>query len=184
MTLKTKLRLGGCCFLLFIAGVFYVNSEHDFIVSQRAMTEVAEGGRQGETAAPFSLKNAAGELIHLEDYSGKKVLLFFFTSWCEICSEQWLTLEAAAKNGLLDNVEVVALNLTKEERNSDDVRRYLQSLPLAKAEVLLDEAGDVQKMYQVIGVPTILLLNPSQLIEARGHFLTLENMRESRFFTE
>ncbi|MFA9555816.1 peroxiredoxin family protein [Evansella sp. AB-rgal1] len=183
MVSRHRLQAGLLCFILFIAGAFYIKSNHEFAISQRAMTEVSEGVEQGEKAISFSLQSTEGEEVSLDDFDGEKVFMFFFTTWCQVCSEQWEQLEIAQKEGFIDNINIIAVNLSKEERKKSDVGEYVKYIMLENANVLLDGAGHVQDLYHVFGIPTGLLINEAGVIEKRFHNLvSVEDIVNDNFF--
>ncbi|MCD8508558.1 MAG: TlpA family protein disulfide reductase [Bacillus sp. (in: Bacteria)] len=181
--MKRKLQLGILFFSLFIAGAFYLSSNHELVVTQRAMTEVSEGVNQGEKATSVPLQSLTGEELSLGDFQGKKVYLFFFTTWCSICSEQWGQLEIANQEGMLDDAVIVAVNLTKLEHRVEDVRGYAQRIPFDNVTFLLDQDGEMQDLYHVMGVPVSLLINKDGIIETRvDGFFSIEKMVERGMF--
>ncbi|MDG5789142.1 TlpA disulfide reductase family protein [Evansella sp. AB-P1] len=182
---KHRLQWGVLCLVLFISGAFYLQSDHEFALTQRTMSEVSEGIQQNEKATPFSLKTMDGEIIHLQDFTDEKVFLFFFTTWCHICAQQWEQLEIAQKEGILDDTKVIAINLTKAERSKRDILSYAESLPISDdLVILLDSEGEVQDLYQVYGIPTGLFIDKDGVIDKRFHELvTVEKMIEEDFFT-
>ncbi|UCZ51959.1 TlpA family protein disulfide reductase [Bacillus shivajii] len=181
--LKRKLQWMLLAFILFIGGVMYVQSDHEWALTQRTMTEVSEGVQQGDKMTPFHLGNAEGQEVYVTGNNNENMFLIFFTSWCHVCSEQWEQLDAAKSEGLLEHVKVIPVNLTGSERSEGTVAQYIQELPISSDQVLLDRDEVVQKQYEVVGVPTILLINEEGVIEERSHgMMTLEKMRESNFF--
>ncbi|MDQ0255406.1 peroxiredoxin [Evansella vedderi] len=183
--MKGKIQWGILCFVLFISGAFYLQSNHEWALTQRAMTEVSEGVQQGEKASPLTLNNLSGEQVNLSDFKGENVFLIFFTTWCHICGEQWGQLELAKKGGLLDDVQVIAVNLTKGERNVDNVIAYTESITLDDVVFLLDEEGAAQDLYHVYGVPISLIIDKEGIIETRvDGFFTVEKMLESQIINK
>ncbi|WP_179298831.1 TlpA family protein disulfide reductase [Evansella halocellulosilytica] len=180
---KKKMQWVILAFVLFVGGFMYVQSDHEWALTQRAMTEVAEGVYEGEQFPSFTLENVDGEEVVVTADHDERMLLFFFTSWCHVCSNQWEQISIANDEGLLENVTIVPVNLTSSEQSEGDVGQYIEQLPVPSANVLLDRDGDVQDKYEVFGVPTVLFLNEEGVIEKRSHgLITLDDFRESDFF--
>lgn len=180
---KRKLQLFALFFILSAAGAFYMNSSHDLALTQRTMSEVAGGSENGDKAPDFALKNLAGETVELSGFSGEKVMLLFFTTWCHVCAEQWNELDLALSEGLMENINIVAVNLTKEEQSKNNVLQYAESLLSSNVTVLMDEEGAAQEKYKVFGVPTVLLIDEEGIIDSRLHSLTTrEDISGKAFF--
>lgn len=147
------------------------------------MTEVSEGIKQGEKATPIMLRSLTGEQVSISDYQGKNVYLLFFTTWCDICSEQWEQLQIAKVEGLLKNTQIVAVNLTKLEHRIEDVKNYAERIPFDNVTFLLDENGEIQNDYHVLGVPVSMLINRDGIIDSRiDGFFSIEKMMEHGMF--
>lgn len=46
------------------------------------------GGKSGQTAPDFELKDLNGRPVHLSDFRGKAVVLNFWATWCPPCKEE------------------------------------------------------------------------------------------------
>ncbi|MBM7631535.1 peroxiredoxin family protein [Geomicrobium sediminis] len=112
----------------------------------------------------FTLTSTDGEQIELSDFDGKRKLAVFFTTWCEVCQEEIAEL-ALTYDELVDkNVQVLAINMTHEERSKEEVKVIGEQLPYP---VLYDEGGSVSKQYGVLGVPLTVLLDEKNEESAR-----------------
>lgn len=88
----------------------------------------------------FTLTSTDGEQIELSDFDGKRKLIVFFTTWCEVCQEEIAEL-ALTYDELVDkNVQVLAINMTHEEQSKEEVKVIGEQLPYV---VLYDEGGSV-----------------------------------------
>lgn len=66
--------------------------------------------RGGEPVPPMQCATVNGEPFSLEDYRGKKIVLYFFAPWCQVCGMNWGAIQRA--EGLLgDSAEVVPVML-------------------------------------------------------------------------
>ena len=73
------------------------------------------GFKPGDTPPDFELATLSGELVRLSDYKGKKVILNFWASWCGPCKAEMPHMEKYyKKNKDAENVEIIAVNLTKQ----------------------------------------------------------------------
>src|SRR5690606_24244618 len=72
-------------------------------------------------APDFELVNLSGEKVRLSDYRGKKVFLNFWATWCGPCEIEMPYMESYyKKNKDLENVEIIAVNMTKREGNVEN----------------------------------------------------------------
>ncbi|MBU9713269.1 peroxiredoxin family protein [Evansella tamaricis] len=184
MSLKGRLQIGLMFFILFLTGAFYMQSNHDLALTQRTMTEVSEGLQNGERAPGFSLETLTGEPVNTRDFEGEKIVIFFFTTWCHNCSEQWLQLEWAKKNGFLNNIQIIGVNLTTLESTQHDISDYVSSIPIEGVPILLDKEGEVQELYEIIAVPTSFMIDSNGIIQGRNlGIIPVETIKENDFFS-
>ena len=124
----------------------------------------AAGGLSAQTlgspAPDFTLQTLAGGTASLSDYTGRPVFLNFWASWCTPCRGEMSDIIAAYNAHHAGGLEVLAINLTDQERMRD-VREFVQAFQMPFP-VLLDQKGKVRKHYALHGVPT------SVFIDARG----------------
>ncbi|MBL7003114.1 MAG: TlpA family protein disulfide reductase [Gammaproteobacteria bacterium] len=108
-------------------------------------------------APNFSLVNAAGTQVSLNDYKGKVVLIDFWASWCIPCRLSFPWMNDMQQKYQRQGLEVVSINLDKEPAER---QRFLKKYN-AKFTVLIDAEGKTPEQYKVLGMPTSYLLNRS-----------------------
>jgi peroxiredoxin len=117
-----------------------------------------------EKAPDFVLRDLNGRKFRLSDFRGKQpVLIIFSATWCTFCREEiphFKSIHAAyAKQGL----EIVNIDIQEsKEKVAKFTARY--GLPYR---VLLDEDGDVAGIYDIRGVPSMVLVDPNGNILCR-----------------
>ena len=111
----------------------------------------------GAVAPDFSLKTLAGDTVSLSHLRGRPVFLNFWATWCKPCRGEMTDIIAAYDAHHTAGLEVVAINLTDQERMKD-VRTFVHELRLPFP-VLLDEKGKVRKTYRLRGVPTSVFID-------------------------
>src|SRR6266487_5786697 len=112
----------------------------------------------GAVAPDFSLKTLAGDTVTLSHLRGHPVFLNFWATWCKPCRGEMSDIIVAYDAHHTAGLEVVAINLTDQERMKD-VRTFVHELRLPFP-VLLDEKGKVRKTYRLRGVPTSVFIEP------------------------
>jgi len=115
----------------------------------------------------FTLPDAGGKTVSLGQFIGRKpVLLIFWATWCPQCKESVPDINRMhrepAENG---NVQILALDFMESPAK---VNSFLSARMVAFP-VLLDRKGIVARMYQVVGIPTYILIDRKGKVVYRGH---------------
>ena len=105
-------------------------------------------------APNFSLPKTYGGRVDLASYSGRPVLLVFWTTSCPICRRELPMLDRMEPEFSSKGISVVTIQLG----DRDDGRQYLSSnrIDLTSA---YDSEGDVARDYNVSGVPKFVLVD-------------------------
>jgi peroxiredoxin len=128
---------------------------------------------QANTIAPeFTLTDVDGQTVSLKDYHGKGVILFFFTTWCPHCQEQFPMLISSYQALQNDGFDLLAIDAGESATKAKSYTQR-QNVPF---KVLVDSATEVTKAYGIMGVPTFLLVDKDGLVVFEGHALP-ENYR-------
>jgi len=116
----------------------------------------------GSPAPKFTLKTLAGGTASLSDYTGRPVFLNFWASWCKPCRGEMSDIIAAYDAHKNEHLQVLAINLTDQERMAD-ARRFADEFQMPFP-VLLDEKGKVRKRYALRGVPTSVFIDAQGIV--------------------
>lgn len=106
-------------------------------------------------APDFSLKNLQGKVFKLSNQRGKPVLIFFGTTWCPSCRGELAPYKEIYDTYTKRGMEVTYINIM-EPRGK--VAAFAKNNALV-FNILLDESGDVASSYNVVGVPTMVLID-------------------------
>lgn len=118
------------------------------------------------TAAPdFTLKDVQGKIFRLSARRGKPVLIFFGTTWCPGCRAEVPKYKNIYETYAPRGLEVIYINIMEPAKK---VSRFVQANALPYR-TLLDEDGSVANVYNVIGVPMIMLVDKNGYIVKVGH---------------
>jgi peroxiredoxin len=119
-----------------------------------------------ELRAPdFSLKDLNGKVFKLSSQRGKPVLLFFGTTWCPSCRKQLPLYKEIYGKYSGRGLEVIYINIMEPKGK---VAKFVRANALP-FRTLLDESGEVANNYEVIGVPTIIVIDREGKIIKASH---------------
>ncbi|WP_374963783.1 redoxin domain-containing protein [Lysinibacillus sp. RS5] len=137
----------------------------------KEMDEQKIGLKNGDIPPDFTLTSLDGDEVTLSDLRGKKVVLNFWATWCPPCKAEMPHMqkyyEQYAKE---DNVEIIAVNLTKDEHDFtvdekiDTVMTFRDSFELTFP-ILLDQEREVSPQYNVMTIPTTYFIDSKGYIQ-------------------
>jgi len=129
-----------------------LGSEVDFLATK-------EGLAKGEVAPDFELTTLDGKEVRLSDYQGKKVILNFWATWCPPCRAEMPDMQNYFEEQAdRENVEILAVNLTTEDRGIDKVQSFVREYELTFP-VPMDTSGEIGSVYQAVTIPTSYILD-------------------------
>ena len=112
-----------------------------------------------EKAPDFTLKNTEGEEVSLSDFSGKIVLIEWFTTWCTKCREAFPEIKPyfnkINKEYAEKDVVVMAINLDKKK--PEKIAAFAKKKGMEYM-LLLDADGKTGKSYSLKTLPLILII--------------------------
>ena len=121
----------------------------------------------GSLGVQANQANSANEVVDLSKYKGKVVYLDFWASWCVPCRKSFPWMNKMRDRYSAENLAIVAVNLDKEAHLA---QAFLKQHP-ANFDVLFDAEGRSAKKYQIPGMPTSILFDPSgKVISAHSGF--------------
>lgn len=99
----------------------------------------------------FSATSIEGNIVSLNQYRNKPVLIYFWATWCPICKFHKQTIE-----DLSQDYNVITVASWSED--IDEVRDYFSSTALKQA-TLYDPDGELAKRYGITAVPSFFILD-------------------------
>ena len=116
-----------------------------------AMTASAVSG----IAPDFALQSRDGSSVSLADLRGQVVMINFWATWCGPCREEMPHLEALHQRYSALGFTLLGVNV---EENSADAVSWLEETPVSFP-VLFDPQNHVSKLYDVVAMPSTVLVD-------------------------
>lgn len=109
-----------------------------------------------QAAAPdFTLKSNSGENLKLSELRGQVVLINFWASWCGPCRQEMPLLDQIYQQYKPLGFTVLGVNV---EENPNQAYLLLNKVPVSFP-VVFDGTNSVSKMYNVIAMPTTVIVD-------------------------
>jgi cytochrome c biogenesis protein CcmG/thiol:disulfide interchange protein DsbE len=108
----------------------------------------------GDRSPAYAVRTLAGDSVRVG--AGTPVLLNVWATWCTSCREEMADLAAIDRTYAPRGVKVLAVSV--DQGDGTRVKRFVDAerLPFAVAH---DPAGEVQRIFQVVGVPETYLIS-------------------------
>ena len=120
---------------------------------------------QTPSAPDFTLKDLDGKTFRMSAQRGKPVLIFFGTTWCPACRTEIPKYRKIQETYSPKGLVVIYINIMEP---ASKVSRFAKANSI-NYRVLLDEDGSVGTLYNVIGVPMMVLVGPDGVIAKITH---------------
>ncbi len=109
----------------------------------------------GSPAPDFTLKSRSGENTKLSELRGEVVMVNFWASWCAPCRQEMPLLEELHERYADLGFTLLGVNV---EEDSSAALDMLKEIPVTFP-VLFDTRNTVSKLYNVIAMPTTVILD-------------------------
>lgn len=149
------------CAVVLIASIFTLPS--DIKAANPKQLDITK--LTNEIKAPdFVLTDLKGQQFRLSNHKGKNpVLIIFSTTWCTFCVQEIPNFKSLHATYAKQGLEIVNIDIQEpKERVAKFAAKH--ELPYR---TLLDLDGTVSGVYEVRGVPTMILVDKNGLIVCR-----------------
>jgi len=129
------------------------------LLSCMAVAAPAGKVRVGDPAPDLSLADLDGNVVSLSRLKGSVVLLRFWATWCPTCRQEMPLLEEVSRDHAGKAI-VLGINLGERKKK---VAAYRAEAGLSFP-ILLDPRGKAASGYDVLALPTTLIVDPGGLL--------------------
>ena len=96
-------------------------------------------------------------LLDLNKYQGKLILMNFWATWCAPCKEEMPSLDLLTDNENLDNLRIFPINVGKDSNKK--ALEFFKNLGIKNLKVYFDPPETLAKKFGLRGIPTTILFN-------------------------
>lgn len=121
-----------------------------------------------DVAVDFKLLDLGGKEIAFTGSSGKPALLFFWATWCPFCRDELPHLQKQYPDLRKAGIDVLAIDVGESRER---VEKFLSKKDKLEFPILLDSDSHVASAYNLVGIPTFILIDAKGKIKSRSHNL-------------
>jgi peroxiredoxin len=129
----------------------------------------------GDPARDFALQDVDGNLVQLSELNGRPLILNFWATWCPPCLVEMPDLQATYERHQSDGLMILAIN---REETAVTVREFFYDELDLTFTPLLDETGDVARLYGIVNYPTSIFVDEDGVVTAVHRGLMTEEQIE------
>ncbi|MDC1032681.1 TlpA disulfide reductase family protein [Candidatus Pelagibacter sp.] len=101
--------------------------------------------------------NSKKELVKLNDFKGKLVMLNFWATWCAPCKEEMPSLDTLRINPNLNNIKIFPINIGKDSLGKS--QKFFDELNIKNLKIYFDNPVTLAKILSLRGLPTTIIFN-------------------------
>ena len=105
----------------------------------------------------IEFKNNFNEIIKLNDYKGKLVILNFWATWCAPCREEMPYLDTLQSIDKLENLKIFPINVGKEK--NEKAEKFFLELKIKNLNIYFDDTVKLANLFSLRGIPTSVIIN-------------------------
>ena len=105
----------------------------------------------------IEFKNNFNEIIKLNDYRGKLVILNFWATWCAPCREEMPDLDKLQSINKLENLKIFPINVGKEK--IEKAEKFFLELKIKNLDIYFDDSVKLANLFSLRGIPTSIIIN-------------------------
>jgi peroxiredoxin len=119
-----------------------------------------------EPAPNFALPSSTGGPVSLEDLRGQVVMINFWATWCGPCRQEMPHLEALHQRYESLGFTLLGVNV---EDDAEGARKWLAEHAQVTFPILFDSRNEVSKLYDVIAMPSTVIVDRTGAIRFVHH---------------
>ena len=105
----------------------------------------------------IEFKNNFNEIIKLNDYKGKLIILNFWATWCAPCREEMPYLDTLQSIDKLGNLKIFPINVGKEK--IEKAEKFFSELKIKNLDIYFADTVKLANFFSLRGIPTSVIIN-------------------------
>ncbi len=121
----------------------------------------------GDIAPGFELQDVAGNIVNIDNYRGRWIILNFWATWCPPCRAEIPGLIKFYNSSDKEKIVLLGINASRTEKPDGNLNSYIEDFMQKNGmtfPVLLDIRGSVSSAYGATSIPTTVVISPRGIV--------------------
>ena len=97
------------------------------------------------------------EIVKLDNYKGKLVILNFWATWCAPCIEEMPSLDRLQTSPAFNNLEIIPINIGRD--GIEKSKNFYKKLKIKNLKIYFDKDVELANQFLLRGLPTTVFIN-------------------------
>jgi len=105
----------------------------------------------------IKFEKSSEEVINLNDFRGKLVIINFWATWCIPCRDEMPLLDELQGLSEFNNLKIFPINVGKEKIKK--IEKFFSELKIKNLELYFDNSSNLANSFLLRGIPTSVFVN-------------------------
>ena len=122
--------------------------------------------KQSKKIDNIEFENLSGNIVNLQNFKGKLIIINFWATWCAPCREEMPSLDKLKIDEELENLKIFPINVGQEEiSKSED---FYKDYKIKNLDIYHDQSLNLPNKFLLRGLPTTVFIDKNGLEFARA----------------
>ncbi len=122
--------------------------------------------KQSKKIDNIEFENLSGNIVNLQNFKGKLIIINFWATWCAPCREEMPSLDKLQIDEELENLKIFPINVGQEKiSKSED---FYKDYKIKNLDIYHDQSLNLPNKFFLRGLPTTIFIDKNGLEFARA----------------
>ena len=113
--------------------------------------------KQSKKIDNIEFENLSGNIVNLQNFKGKLIIINFWATWCAPCREEMPSLDKLQIDEELENLKIFPINVGQEKISKSE--EFYKDFKIKNLDIYHDQSLNLPNKFLLRGLPTTVILN-------------------------
>tara|TARA_B100000427_G_scaffold188890_1_gene156965 strand:- start:746 stop:1276 length:531 start_codon:yes stop_codon:yes gene_type:complete len=122
--------------------------------------------KQSKKIDNIEFENLSGNIVNLQNFKGKLIIINFWATWCAPCREEMPSLDKLQIDEELENLKIFPINVGQEKISKSE--EFYKDFKIKNLDIYHDQSLNLPNKFLLRGLPTTVFIDKNGLEFARA----------------